>query len=63
MVLPLVEGPLVGTMKGIPEEEAVVEELDEVEVAEVGVAIETAFHQGVGLLRPPEFVICSAFPT
>lgn len=50
MVLPLVEGPLVGTMKGIPEEEAVVEELDEVEVAEVGVAIETAFHQGVGLL-------------
>lgn len=40
----------VGTKKGMLEEEAVAEELDEAEVAEVEVAIESAFHQGVGLL-------------
>ena len=40
----------VGTKKGMLEAESVAEELDEAEVAEVEVAIESALHQGVGPL-------------
>ena len=44
------EDLLEDTKGGTSEEEAVAEELDEAEVAEMEVAIVSAFHQGVGLL-------------